>query len=178
MPEPAVDSVHPFSILPSDGGSSSFPPLGSNVNALMVFPRFPPSFWGFEGVHEIIPEKAVTPPLGLITIAALCPARWNIRLIDRAVEELSDEDLRWADLVMVSAMHAQRVDAVAVLARARSLGRRTFIGVHGPALNRTCYFLKRITCWPERLKMFSLISPPRWSRARRAVCTVSRISPI
>ena len=29
---------------------------------------------------------------------------------------------------MVSAMHAQRVDAVSVLARARALGRRTFIG--------------------------------------------------
>jgi len=74
MPKPAVDSVHPFSILPSDGGSSSFPPLGSKVNALQVFPRFPPSFWGFEGVLEVIPEKAMTAPLGLITVAALCPA--------------------------------------------------------------------------------------------------------
>jgi hypothetical protein len=47
---------------------------------------------------------------------------------DFTVEELRDEDLRWAGLVMISAMHAQRADAVAVLARARSLGRRTFIG--------------------------------------------------
>jgi radical SAM superfamily enzyme YgiQ (UPF0313 family) len=130
MPEPGVHSVHPISIVPSENesGRGSFPPLGSHVNALMVWPRFPPSFWGFEGVLEMIPEKAITPPLGLITVAALCPSTWNIRLIDRAVEELRDEDLRWADLVMVSAMHAQRVDAVAVLARARSLGRRTFIG--------------------------------------------------
>jgi radical SAM superfamily enzyme YgiQ (UPF0313 family) len=125
---PGVDPVHPFSIVPSESGLGSFPPLGSNVNALMVWPRFPPSFWGFEGVLEMIPEQAMTPPLGLMTVAALCPATWNIHLIDRAVEELRDEDLRWADLVMVSAMHAQRADAVAVLARARSLGRRTFIG--------------------------------------------------
>ncbi|HXN46899.1 MAG TPA: B12-binding domain-containing radical SAM protein, partial [Bryobacteraceae bacterium] len=94
----------------------------------MVWPRFPPSFWGFEGVLEMVPEESVAPPLGLITVAALCPPTWEVRLIDRAFEDLRDEDLLWADLVMVSAMRAQRVDAVATLARARSLGRRTFLG--------------------------------------------------
>ena len=108
--------------------SDSFRPLGRNVKALMVWPRFPPSFWGFEGVLDMIPEGAMTPPLGLITVAALCPASWNIRLIDHTFEELLDEELLWADLVMISAMHAQRADARAILARARSLGRRTFIG--------------------------------------------------
>jgi len=102
--------------------------VASNVNVLMVWPRFPPSFWGFEGMLEVIPERSIMPPLGLITLAALCPANWHIRLIDRAFEELLDADLLWADLVMVSAMHAQRADARVVLARARSLGRRTFIG--------------------------------------------------
>jgi hypothetical protein len=128
MSEPAADYVHPFPIIKSEIGPGSFPPLGKHIHALMVWPRFPPSFWGFEGVLEMIPEKAMTPPLGLITVAALCPSNWNLRLIDHGVEELRNEDLRWADLVMVSAMHAQRVDAVAVLARARSLGRRTIIG--------------------------------------------------
>src|SRR5579864_1947680 len=118
----------PLSILAIEPASGSFPPLGPNVKALMVWPRFPPSFWGFEGVLEMIPERAMTPPLGLITVAALCPASWNIRLIDRAFEELRDEDLLWADLVMISAMHAQCADARTILARARSLGRRTFIG--------------------------------------------------
>ncbi len=94
----------------------------------MVWPSFPPSFWGFEGVLQMIPERAMTPPLGLITVAALCPASWQIRLIDHAFEELRDEDLQWADLVMVSAMHAQRDDALAALARARAFGRRTFVG--------------------------------------------------
>src|SRR6201996_9770427 len=96
--------------------------MGDRINALMVWPSFPPSFWGFEGVLEMIPERAMTPPLGLITVAALCPATWNIRLIDRAFEELRDEDLDWADLVMVSAMHAQRADALSILSRARALG--------------------------------------------------------
>src|SRR5882724_459885 len=127
LQSPAV-SAHPSSILQTETPSDSFPPLGPNVKVLMVWPRFPPSFWGFEGVLEMLPEKAMTPPLGLITVAALCPASWKIRLIDHAFEEIQDEDLLWADLVMISAMHAQRVDTRAVLARARSLGRRTFIG--------------------------------------------------
>jgi radical SAM superfamily enzyme YgiQ (UPF0313 family) len=108
--------------------SISLPPLGPNVKVLMVWPSFPPSFWGFEGVLEMIPERAMTPPLGLITVAALCPATWQIRLIDHAFEELRDEDLKWADLVMVSAMHAQRADALLILGRARAFNKRTFVG--------------------------------------------------
>src|SRR6202049_2780811 len=134
MSGPSTDSIHPFFIVKNQSGPVSFPPLGSNLNVLMVWPRFPPSFWGFEGVLEMIPERAMTPPLGLITVAALCPPSWNIRLIDHAFDELRDEDLLWADLVMISAMHAQRADARAILARARSLGRRTFIG--GPWASR------------------------------------------
>jgi radical SAM superfamily enzyme YgiQ (UPF0313 family) len=115
----------------ADGGY--LPPLGPNLKVLMVWPRFPPSFWGFEGVLEMIPERAMTPPLGLVTVAALCPPNWNIRLLDHAFEELRDEDLLWADLVMVSAMHAQRADALEVLSRARALGRRTFVGGPWPS---------------------------------------------
>jgi radical SAM superfamily enzyme YgiQ (UPF0313 family) len=111
----------------------SFPPLGQNLKVLMVWPRFPSSFWGFEGVLEIIPECAMTPPLGLVTVAALCPATWKIRLLDHAFEEVLDEDLEWADLVMVSAMHAQRADALTILTRARALGRRTFVGGPWPS---------------------------------------------
>jgi radical SAM superfamily enzyme YgiQ (UPF0313 family) len=120
--------------------AETFPPLGSNLNALMIWPRFPPSFWGFEGVLEMVPEKSVMPPLGLITVAALCPSTWNIRLLDLSFEELRDEDLQWADLVMVSSMQAQRTDTLSVLSRARDLGRRTFIG--GPWASSEPEFLQ------------------------------------
>ena len=124
IPSPELISA-PEPALPD---TKSFAPLGPNVKVLMVWPSFPPSFWGFEGVLEMIPERAMTPPLGLITVAALCPATWQIRLIDHAFEELPDQDLKWADLVMVSAMHAQRADALNVLSRARAFNKRTFVG--------------------------------------------------
>jgi len=76
----------------------------------------------------MLPESAMTPPLGLVTVAALCPSTWSLRLLDHAFDEIRDEDYRWADLVLVSSMHAQRTDALSILRRARELGTRTFIG--------------------------------------------------
>ena len=106
----------------------SFPPLGKRIKALLVWPKFPNSFWTFSGMLDLLPEKVVMPPLGLITLAALCPPEWNLRLIDQAVEDLTDEDILWADLVMVSAMTVQTAGLQETLARARQLGRRTIVG--------------------------------------------------
>src|SRR6266496_5319148 len=103
-------------------------PLGPAVKVLMVWPRFPASYWSLEEVTEIVPERSLMPPLGLITVAALCPKQWAIRLVDLAFQELSDEDLLWADLVMVSAMQVQRDDVRRTLERASKLSRRTMIG--------------------------------------------------
>ena len=93
MPRPPAVSLDPLLMQSNESPGDSFPPLGSNLNALMVWPRFAPSFWGFEGMIEVIPERSVVPPLSLIIVAGLCPATWHIRLIDRAFEELRDEDL-------------------------------------------------------------------------------------
>jgi radical SAM superfamily enzyme YgiQ (UPF0313 family) len=105
-----------------------FPPLGLAVKVLMVWPRFPASFWSLGEVMDIVPECSLVPPLGLITVAALCPKEWKIRLVDLAFEELSDEDILWADLVMVSAMAVQREGVRQTLERASKLNRRTMIG--------------------------------------------------
>ncbi len=126
MLQPLPDAIQQNSLHFAD--PISFAPLGTEIKVLMVWPRFPPSFWGFEGVLDMIPEAAMTPPLGMITVAALCPPSWTIRLLDHSFEEIRDEDLLWADLVMISAMHAQRFDARAILTRARALSRRTFVG--------------------------------------------------
>ena len=128
MPLPNGGSILHQHVVPNARPSVSFPPLGENLNVLLVWPKFPPSFWGFEGVLEMTQEGAITPPLGLVTVAALCPSRWTLKLLDHTFDDISDQDLKWADLVMVSAMHAQRADALAILRRARVLGIRTFVG--------------------------------------------------
>jgi radical SAM superfamily enzyme YgiQ (UPF0313 family) len=68
------------------------------------------------------------PPLGLITVAALCPEQWTLRLKDLGVEDLSDADILWADVVMVGAMRVQKDGLEEILVRARRLGRRTIVG--------------------------------------------------
>jgi radical SAM superfamily enzyme YgiQ (UPF0313 family) len=128
MPLPNRSSILPLRVLSNGRQSASFPPLGWTLKVLLVWPKFPPSFWGFEGALKMTPEAAMTPPLGLVTVAALCPPTWTLRLLDHAFDEITEEDIRCADLVMVSAMQAQRADALAILRRARALGTRTFIG--------------------------------------------------
>ncbi len=118
LPPPAEDP----------GELRSFPPLGSAIKVLMIWPKIPPSFWSFQGMMNLVPEKTTMPPLGLITVAALCPKNWTIRLIDRAFDELLDADLLWADLVMISGMQVQKADVKDILSRARGLGKRTMVG--------------------------------------------------
>jgi len=112
----------------SDITPREFPPLGSEIKVLMIWPRFPASFWSFAKIMEILPKKAIHPPLGLLTVAALCPKSWELRLIDRSVEDLQESDFDWADLVMLSGMHVQKDDIHALLRRARALGKRTMVG--------------------------------------------------
>ena len=105
-----------------------FPSLGKRIKALLVWPKIPDSFWAFNGMLELLSEEVVMPPLGLITVAALCPPQWSLRLVDEALENLTDDDLRWADLVMVGGMEVQKDGIREVLERARRLGRRTIVG--------------------------------------------------
>jgi radical SAM superfamily enzyme YgiQ (UPF0313 family) len=110
----------------NDRGGS--PPLGSSLKVLMVWPRFPSSFWSFDGILELIRIETNHPPLGLLTVGALCPKSWTLKLIDRSFEDLLDADILWADLVMISGMRVQKDDIRETLLRARALGRRTMIG--------------------------------------------------
>lgn len=70
----------------------------------MVWHRLPASSWSLGEVMEIVPERSLVPPLSLIAVAALYPERCDIRLVDLAFKDLRDEDLHWADLVMVNVM--------------------------------------------------------------------------
>lgn len=117
-PEAADDASEP----------QSFPPLGSALKVLMIWPRFPSSFWSFDGILDLVPIETDQPPLGLLTVGALCPKNWTLRLIDRSFEDLLDTDILWADLVMLSGMRVQKDDIRQTLLRARALGKRTMIG--------------------------------------------------
>ena len=52
-------------------------------NALLVYPRFPPSYWGFQYAIELMGKRSAMPPLGLITVAALLSTSREICRRDR-----------------------------------------------------------------------------------------------
>src|SRR5215469_11090547 len=83
---------------------------------LMVYPRFVPnSFWNYAETCEIVGARYPAAPLGLITVAALLPPSWNVRLVNRNTEELKGADLDWADLVMIGGMLNQQPDFLHVI---------------------------------------------------------------
>jgi radical SAM superfamily enzyme YgiQ (UPF0313 family) len=98
------------------------------MNVLMLYPEFPDTFWSFKHAVKFVNKKAVNPPLGLLTVAALLPKEWNKRLIDLNVHPLNKADLSWADLVMVSAMDVQRTSVKKVIATCKEAGLKVCAG--------------------------------------------------
>lgn len=98
------------------------------MKALLIYPEFPDTFWSFRYALKFIHRKASSPPLGLLTIAAMLPEEWEIRLLDMNVESLDDKDVGWADLVLVSAMSVQKESAKEVIARCKAAGVRIVAG--------------------------------------------------
>ncbi|MEZ0343734.1 MAG: radical SAM protein [Caldimicrobium sp.] len=100
------------------------------MKALLVYPAYPNTFWSFRYALKLVNKKASHPPLGLLTVASLLPKDWEIRLIDLNVEPLREEDLKWADLVLIGAMYVQRNSACEVIDKAKAL--RKIVVAGGP----------------------------------------------
>jgi radical SAM superfamily enzyme YgiQ (UPF0313 family) len=98
------------------------------MNALLIYPEFPETFWIFKHALKFLGKRAAQPPLGLMTVGALLPKAWKKRLVDTNVERLRGRVLNWADVVMLSGMHIQRESLLAIVERCRARGLRTVVG--------------------------------------------------
>jgi radical SAM superfamily enzyme YgiQ (UPF0313 family) len=98
------------------------------MNALLIYPEFPDTFWSFKHALRFIRKKSSSPPLGLLTVASMLPPGWAKRLVDMNVAKLTREDLAWADYAFVSAMTVQRTSAYQVIDRCRAAGTRIVAG--------------------------------------------------
>jgi radical SAM superfamily enzyme YgiQ (UPF0313 family) len=93
------------------------------MKALLVYPEhLPQTYWSFSGALPYIERRAALPPLGLVTVAAMLPEHWDLRLIDMNVAPLRESDLLWADVVLTSTMVVQAPSLVEVVARCNGLG--------------------------------------------------------
>jgi radical SAM superfamily enzyme YgiQ (UPF0313 family) len=98
------------------------------MKILLVYPRYPDTFWSFRHALKFLSKKASFPPLGLLTVAAMLPTGWSKKVVDMNVHALNDEEITWADYVFISAMVVQKDSVKEVIARCNRLNTRVVAG--------------------------------------------------
>ncbi len=98
------------------------------MNILLVYPKYPDSFWSFKHALKFVSKKAMNPPLGLITVASILPGEWQKKLVDLNVSKLKTKHILWADYVFISAISTQLKSANEIIKRCRQLKRKIVAG--------------------------------------------------
>ena len=103
--------------------------MTDSCKVLMIFPLFNAgSFWNYKETCDLTGARYPAAPLGMITVAALLPKHWEVRLINRNTELLTEENFAWADMVMTGGMLPQRNDALYIIDMCRANGKPVVIG--------------------------------------------------
>lgn len=92
------------------------------LRVLLVYPDMPPTYWSMRYALPFIGKKAVFPPLGLLTVAAMLPEDAEVSLVDLNVAPLREADVTRADLVFISAMIVQKESMERVIRLCNRLG--------------------------------------------------------
>jgi len=98
------------------------------MKILLVYPRNPDTFWSFKHVLCFLGKRSAFPPLGLLTVAAMLPRDWELKLVDTNVAPLADRDIAWADWVFLSGMIVHKDAAHEIARRCAALGRPVIAG--------------------------------------------------
>ena len=135
---------------------------------LLIYPRFvSETFWNFAEACELMGARYPAAPLGLITVAAMLPPHWEVRLVDRNTEDLTEADLDWADMVMTGGMLPQQADTLALIELCHRVIGRLSLAVPTRPQVRTSTIRPISGCW-EKPRAFSTTSslPGMPERAR------------
>jgi radical SAM superfamily enzyme YgiQ (UPF0313 family) len=98
------------------------------MKILLLSPESPDTFWSLKHALKFISKKAALPPLGLLTVAAMLPQSWELRLVDMAVKDLSNADIEWADYIFISAMYIHKNSVKSIIQRCKKIGRKIVAG--------------------------------------------------
>ncbi len=98
------------------------------MKALLIYPQYPITFWSFKHILPFVSKKSSYPPLGLLTVASMMPEEWEKKVVDLNCAKLLDEDIKWADMVFISAMVVQKESTKEVVRRCKELGVKTVAG--------------------------------------------------
>jgi radical SAM superfamily enzyme YgiQ (UPF0313 family) len=103
---------------------------GYHPRVLLLYPELPLSKWNLKFYR-----KSTTPPLGLLTVGALLPKEWQLRLVDENVQSLTADDFDWAEVVLISAVFIQRRRLRELIHMAKERGKPVVVGGPYPTTN-------------------------------------------
>lgn len=90
-------------------------------------------------VCKIAGAKYPIPPLGLMTVAALLPQKWNFKLIDLNTAPLPDKYFEWADIVCTGGMLSQQPGIISIIRKAHEFGKKVAVGGPDPTCQPDLY---------------------------------------
>jgi radical SAM superfamily enzyme YgiQ (UPF0313 family) len=103
------------------------------LRCLLINPEFLGfTFWNDKESCKLVRAKAPTPPLGLLTVAAILPRHWEFKLLDLYARAFSEAEWQWADVICVGGMFPQRSGILQVVDRARREGKLVAVGGPDP----------------------------------------------
>jgi len=112
----------------------------TGLKALLLYPEFSArGFWNYKAVCHLMGAKYPASPLGLITMAALLPVDWQLRLLDLNTATLQDGDIDWADLVFIGGMLPQQPGFLRLIERVHSRGKKVVAGGPDPTSQPEVY---------------------------------------
>ena len=116
----------------------------AGFKALVVSPRFNgDSFWAYRSACELVGARYPAPALGLLTMAAMLPSNWDVRLHDCNVS--TDDELErllsWADVLFVGGMLTQQREHLNLIETARARGLPVVVG--GPDVSSSPHLYER-----------------------------------
>jgi radical SAM superfamily enzyme YgiQ (UPF0313 family) len=139
------------------------------MRLLLINPKVPESFWSFKwAVSDILPGKrALNPPLGLATLAALTPKHWDVEIVDENIESVPLSPA--ADIIGIGGMAVQASRQKELITYYRGRGYYVVIGGAAASLCPENYTELVDTVvsgeaeyiWPEFCRDFEAGAPKR-----------------
>ena len=104
------------------------------MKLLLINPKFDESFWSFKFAIDniFVKEKAINPPLGLATVAALTPSNWQVNIIDENIEPIPSEPD--ADIIGICGMMVQFKRQKEIIKFYKEKGYTVVVGGSGASL--------------------------------------------
>jgi radical SAM superfamily enzyme YgiQ (UPF0313 family) len=104
-----------------------------HMNTLLIYPNSPQNLGDrADSSVRMTGKKAYLPPLGLLTVAALLPQSWPMKLVDCGFQVVSQEDWNEAELVVISGTIVQIRSMIEVIREAKERGK--IVAVGGPGV--------------------------------------------